>query len=480
MRFFGVAKRGFIKDFFTLAAPIFIGNILTWGVGFIDHVMTVPLGASAASGIFLSNQIFILLGFLNTGIEATLSIVGSQALGEGNKEGFYGVLKYALLSSLIISAMLAAICAVMPVRVLLLFTKSREIADTGAKFLRILAPSFPMFALSRILAAASKCLGAPKPSLILPLSSLLVNLPLNLLLIRGVLSLGVTGAAISTLAARSVELTLAVILLLFQRKTRLRPKQLTGAKPRDAAVYLKALAPIMLGQIVWSVGSFFTTAIMSQANSGEAVRAFGAVNSLANLAYTLMNGASAAVGIIISRQVGSASSKEERRENVIKQRFDDEKIVEKTSEIGQKSIYSQLRRTSECAELTFLAIGGTAALLILMLGESFLTLFNLNLQDKVLASQMIPLLAVTFFGTCYSAATLFGIIKSGGDLKFVLIVDLSLLLFCTLPLGLLLYARGADAALLFFALRAEHLIKCPIAHARCRRGNWSKRLTRAA
>ena len=60
--------KSYIKEVAKLALPTTLGNIFTFLIGFTDHIMTSSLGKGALGGIFLSNQIGIILQFIITTI----------------------------------------------------------------------------------------------------------------------------------------------------------------------------------------------------------------------------------------------------------------------------------------------------------------------------------------------------------------------------------------------------------------------------
>lgn len=463
-------SRQFLKEFFTLATPIIVGNLCTFGTGFVSHFMTSPLGNEASCGIFLSNQVFQLLVFIVTGIEAATSIIGSQSDGSGDRQLLLKTTARSAYLAIFISLLTMIVCISMPKRVLIMFASDNVIGTGGEAYLRISAMGFPLYALGRVLIASMKCMRRTSAALLGPASSLLLNSALSALVINGPLALGASGAGISVLIARSGELLLIVVLFLRSlmsdhgqsgskkliSKSSLPSRHLPSLLSsllsargliRGSAPYFRALAPIMLGQISWAAESLLLTALMSRVEGGSFATAFGVVTSLSNLAYCFMNGASGAMGITSARMVGEGCS--------------------------EKDISRAARR----GELIFIAAGIFGAALILALSEPFILLYRLTPERISAVRRLIPILAATFVPLSYSAATLFGVIKSSGNVGFTLSVDLFTFILFTLPLSLAVYSLGANAALLYTVLRLGHILKCPIARIRVLRGGLARRLT---
>lgn len=426
-------KRKYIKKLTRLALPTVIGNIFTFLIGFTDHIMTAGLERGAIGGIFLSNQIGTLLQFIITGIEATVTVLAAREDAEGEGRAFNKTVLLALYSASGVALLTTIVCTIAPKRVLSLFSSNGEIVDTGAPFLRLIALSFIPFALSRIIMTALRARQQPKPSLYLPAITFATNLALNFLLIgsRGSpISLGSIGAAAATLISRILEFAIGAFLIMRSGTFRLSRKLFT--KPRDSIrLFLRTALPILIGQVAWAANTFLMTAIMSKVGEGIAATAFGAASAVHNLAYTVMNGTSSAVGVLTSRAV------------------------------GEKRLSLEVCRT---AEVCLLVAGAVGSLLILLLSPTVLSLYHLTESDLSAAYLLSLVFVFSFPLTTYSAGSLFGIVKSSGDVGFVSRVDTLLFLLLTLPTSLLAYFGGATPTVTLAVLKLVDLAKCPIAY----------------
>lgn len=441
----------FIKEFFTLFSPIALGNLFTFGSAFITHLLTSPLGGDTSAGIFLSNQVMQLLVFAITGIEAAVTVLGAQSIGDSNAESFSSTVARSAVIALACSTMLTIICISLPNQVLSLFSPRKAVGAAAANYLRLLSFSFPIYSLGRVLIASGKCIGRARIALVAPLTSFAMATVLGLLSVRGPLGLGAVGAGISILAARVAELAVIILLLLRDGGCEeLSPSALIHALGRPLRAFSKTLLPIILGQVAWGAETMLVTALISRFGGGIAAVAFGVLSALSNLAYALMSGASSAVGIMISKRVGGEAEGSERA------------------------------HVASRGEILFIIVGAVGAILVLVLKQPFSALYSLSATDAAILGELAPILALTFIATAYSASTLFGIIKSGGDVKFVLLTDAGLLLLLTLPVSLLVFTSPLGITELYIATRLVHLFKCPIAYSRVVSGKWAKRLTKSS
>ncbi|MBR2929955.1 MAG: MATE family efflux transporter [Clostridia bacterium] len=479
----------FLKEFFTLMLPTLLGNLLVVGMTLSDHVMTTALGGAETGGIFYANQLFLIYSYLVTGIEAALAITGAQSVGNGSKKSFQTMLSPAIFCTLTLSLLATIICILMPKVLISLFTGNGDAIGYGVRYLRIIALSFIPFSLSRMLISAARCHGRAMPSFCSAATALTSNVLLNALFIY-VFDLGVVGIGASTLIARSAELIVAMISVRRSLGGEIKLSALLSLSASGVKSFLRALLPLLLGQLVWSASNLFSSTVISR-SLGELSSAWGVTASLSSLAYTLMNATSSSAGVLVSRAVGRGD--EDAREYASGRSTDRRTIPPLcTSSKPQFSFGAKgcaiharpshrfcLGEVISFSQKLFLLTSLLSFVLIFALREPFIALYRLSSPDAAAAREMMGVLAITFAATAYSAAALFGIVKSAGGIWSVILTDAFCFFALTLPLGLALFGSGASGATLLFALRLEHIVKCPIAYGMIRRGRFVKRLTKA-
>ena len=94
------------------------------------------------------------------------------------------------------------------------------------------------------------------------------------------------------------------------------------------------------------------------------------------------------------------------------------------------------------------------------------------------AQTFINVLSVTIVGTCYQAACLFGLVKSGGDISFVFKNDAIFVFLVVLPSAIVATVLGAPAWVVFACLKCDQILKCIVAVVKINSFNWMKNLTR--
>lgn len=431
-------NKEFYSELFKLSLPIALGSLVSFSISLSDNMIISRLGKEAASSVFLCNQVAFLLTMLISGVEATVLSVASRLIGAGKKDEAKSLSAFGIIFALFIALVFFAISFFSPKLVLSLFTDKKELIENGVPFLRALGVSFLFFAPSQAIAAAMRSVKKAKIAFIAALSAFGVNLFLNLTLIFGAIGfprLDILGAGVATLAARITEFLILFIYAFFiDKELKLRPVSLFKIGSRALSLFFKNGIPLILTQLVWSVNNFFATALMGRAPDGV-VAGLSAATALYNLSYVVTAGLSGGLGIIMGRLFGK----------------------------GGDGSQEKLLSCSKAAERLSLLFGAFSALFMQGLKLPFLSLWNIGSASSGFAEGFINALSFLVIGTAYQSVILNGIIKSRGDVRFILKLE-AFSVFCVIiPVSLLAASLGAPPILLFAILKCDQLLKCPIA-----------------
>lgn len=443
--------REFYRSLFLLAMPIALQNLITFAVGFADNVMIGSLGDAAISGVYFANQVQTLLQFFSGGIEGAILVLGAQYWGKKDIKSINRISSIGIRLSLIVGFLLTIVCISFPKFIIGLFTQNGEIIDTGAAYLAILAFSFMLFCLTQALIATVRSAEVARIGLIVSAVSFLINVGLNYLLIfgkGGFPALGVRGAAIATLVARAVECAIMVVYtLLIDKRLKFRPRYLVTLDRGLLVDFLRYGVPVLMGHLVWAVNILCGSAIMGHQTLEGTSAALSVANTMHNLAYVLVGGMSAAVGIIVGKKVGEGE-------------------------------VDKIKEYSRTTQVIFAVLGILTGLSLLLLKGPFISLYGVSDAAKDIADRLINVVAICFIGTAYQSACLTGLVKSGGDISFVFKLDLIFVMLVNLPLGLIATRLGLSPWYVFLALKIDQLIKCIVAAVKINSYNWIKNLTR--
>lgn len=443
--------KSFYKSLVLLAIPIALQNLITFSVNLADSVMVGSLGDTAVSGMYMGNQIQTLLQVFSGGIEGAALILAAQYWGKRDTGSIRKIASIGMRFSLAVGLLLTLICALFPDEVISVFAKNEDIIDTGARYLRIVCFSYMFFCLTQSLIAAMRSVEIARIGLYVSICSLLVNVGLNYVLIFGKLGfpeMGVEGAALATLIARIVETAIIVVyVFIYDKKLGLKPADLLKLDKSLLRDMIKYGMPIIAGQLVWATNMMASAAIMGRQTAAGAVTAMSIANTINSLAYVVMNGMASAVGIITGKTIGAG--------------------------LGDK-----MREYAKTVQIIFLTLGIVTGLSVFLIRDPFISLYAVSEAAVAEATKYINVLSITLVGTCYQAACLFGLVKSGGDISFVFKNDFIFVFFVVLPSAIVATVLGAPAWVVFACLKCDQIFKCFVAVVKINRYNWMKNLTR--
>lgn len=443
--------KAFYKTLVALAVPIALQNLVTFCVNLADSVMVGSLGDAAVSGMYMGNQIQTLLQVFSGGIEGAILVLAAQYWGQRDTGAIRRIGAIGIRLSVIVGGVLTVLCAIMPDKIIGLFTHDAETVRTGAEYLGIVCFSYVFFCLTQALIATMRSVEVARIGLYVSTCSLVTNVGLNYILIFGKLgfpALGIRGAAIATVISRIVEAAIVgCYVLLHDKRLRFRVADLFVMDRGLLRDFLKYGLPIIGGQVVWAVNMLASSAIMGRNTAEGAVVAMSIAGTVNNLAYVVMNGMSGAVGIITGKTIGAG-------------------LVDKMKEYART------------VQVLFLGLGLVTGLTVFLLRDTAISLYAVSPAAVAEARRFINVLSITIIGTCYQAACLFGLVKSGGDISFVFKNDAIFVFLVVLPSAVLATVFGAPAWVVFACLKCDQILKCFVAVVKINRFDWMKKLTR--
>ena len=180
----------------------------------IGHTANTEAKLSAAATV---NQVFFVVQQFALSIGNALVALAAQYWGQNRPGPVRTLTGIALKLGVILSVALVAVCALFPEPLLYLFTDSAAIVAEGTKYLSLLQWTFALFILTNVLMAALRSVGIVNISFYVSVVSLLVNVGINYTLIFGRFGfpeLGILGAAVGTLTARTLEFLIVLAYIL--------------------------------------------------------------------------------------------------------------------------------------------------------------------------------------------------------------------------------------------------------------------------
>ena len=449
MRLF-TRDRSFYRDLVTLAIPISLQNLVTFAVNFADNLMIGSLGDNAISGVYVGNQMQTVLQMFVAGIEGAILILAAQYWGKKDTGSIRKVVSIGVKFAFAVGLLATLAAVIMPGTLIRIFTAEPGVIREGAAYLQIVGFTYLFFCIAQVMIASMRSVETAKIGLYISLMTLVVNVSLNYILIFGKLgfpALGVRGAAIATLVSRFLEMLVSTLYVFFtDKKLKFGLKDLFHTDSQLLKDFIRYGLPIIGGQVVWSVNMLANTKILGSYTAGV-IAATSVTGMLHNLIYVWMTGLSSAVGVITGKTVGAGK-------------------------------YKEMKEYAYTVQVIFVIVGLISGAAVLLCRDWFISLYGVSAEAQAYSRQFINVISVTIIGTCYQAACLFGLVKSGGDISFVFKNDTIFVFLVVIPSALVAMYLGAAPWVVFAALKCDQILKCFVAVVKINRFNWMKNLTR--
>ena len=315
-----IGDRAFYKKVFFLMIPIMIQNGITNFVSLLDNFMVGRVGTEVMTGVASANQIIFVFNLCIFGAVSGAGIFGAQFFGSGDTKGFRDTFRFKLVCCTLLTAAAILIFIFQGKNLIGLYLRgegeagSAEMSlDFGYSYLLVMLIGLLPSSVVQCYSSTLRESGQTLVPMLSGAAAVCVNMSLNYVLIFGKLgapALGCVGAAVATVIARFVELT---IVAAWTHRNKEKNPFIIGAY-RTLAVpaglckeIIKKGMPLALNEALWSVG-------MAALNFCYSLRSLDVVaaNSIASTCWNLFSvsflAVGAAIGIIIGQQLGAGEN----------------------------------------------------------------------------------------------------------------------------------------------------------------------------
>lgn len=202
-----------LRRAFRVAWPSTLESFLVALVSVVDTIMVSSLGAPAIAAIGLTNQPKFICLALFLSMNVAVSAIVARRKGEGNREGANRVLRQAILLTVLFAAVVTAAALLLAEPVLRFAGTNEDTHALATGYFRIIVGCQIFNVLNMVINAAQRGVGNTKIAMRTNITSNLVNIVCNYLLIGGHFgfpALGVNGAAIATVIGTVVACGMAL------------------------------------------------------------------------------------------------------------------------------------------------------------------------------------------------------------------------------------------------------------------------------
>lgn len=451
-------KPGFYRQVVLLAAPIVLQNLITSALGMADTFMVGMLGEVPMAAVTLANIPLFALQMFIFGVQSGSSVLVSQYWGKQEMDSINRVLGVALWVVLTVSLIFAGVLLLCPVEFLSLFGNEPEVVELAAQYGSIAGLSYVCNAVTMMYVAAYRSMERPQLGLYILVASMAVNTFLNWVFIFGKLgapALGVRGAAVATLTARVLEITIVILHMMKNRFFRVHLYLLLRPGLDMARRFFKYGGPVVCNETMWGLGtSMYPTIMGHMAGSTEILAAYTIAGNVEKIVQVAAFGLASTAAIIIGREIGAG-----RRDRLL--------------DVG--------KTLNTLAVLCGAALGGLLLAFVAFAAPPWVyPLFKLSPGASAVASMMMTVMALSLPLKDFNTVNIVGVLRGGGDVKAATLIDISPLWLAAIPYAALCgLVLKTTVFWVYLAFPLEQVVKFFVGIRHLRSGRWVRDLTRA-
>lgn len=421
-------KQQFYKDMIGLAIPIAIQTLLISSLNMVDSIMIGQLGVDSIAAVGVGNKITTILILVLQGFGTGAAIFSAQYWGKKDLVGIKKILFLTCLIMTIFSLLFSFITLIFTSNFIRIFTSDPEVIELGVSYLRIIAASYFVTALTILFSTILKSMGEVKRPLYISIIAIGINTILNYLLIFGHLGfaqLGIEGAAIATLIARTVQTLMLFVLIKQYLDISIKSISLVEVLDRPLMKrYFMITIPSIINHALWTIGE--TTYFWVYAQMGtEQLAAITLIDPLLFVFMAMFIGLSDASTVMVGNSIGA---KEE----------------EKAYDYAVQFLWITL------------GFSILSAIAVFIFSPVYISIYNVNGTVAEEAKGILVIYAFLLTGKMLNMVNNIGVLRAGGDTKYVLYLDVIGVWVVGLPLALLGAFEWELPIYLVFGLANSH------------------------
>ena len=444
-----LGDREFYKTVAVIAIPISLQSLITIGVNMMDTIMLGSMGEVALSASSLANQFINIFHICCMGIGMGASVLTSRFWGMQDKDSLRKTITIMYRLCFVFGLLFTAATIIAPDALMRIYTSDEEVIRAGVSYFRWSVPCYWLLGFSLTTTIVLRSVGQVKLPLLCSVIAFFINIFFNWVFIFGKLGaprMEVAGAAVGTLISRTFEfLFICGYFLFFDKKVSYRVKMILMKCGDLLKDYLRISIPVLVSDGLLAFGNSAVAMVMGRIGK-EFVSANAITMVVQQLSTVFIQGISNASSIITGHTLGAGDTERAQRQGV-----------------------------------TFLGLGTVIGVLagglIMILSWPVINCYNVTGETKAIAEQLMLAVGVIVIFQSMNSILTKGVLRGGGDTKFLMLADILFLWIASIPLG---YLAGLvwhlPAFWIYTFLKIDQVIKAVWCVFRLGSKKWIKKI----
>ncbi|WP_187759835.1 MATE family efflux transporter [Thiospirochaeta perfilievii] len=396
----------FIKRIFAITVPVTLQNLLGSSRNLVDTMMIGTLGVVQVAAVGAAGKPFFVMLITIFGITNGAGILISQYWGKRDADGVAKNVLVTIIISISISTILVLIINIFSLQIVGFSSSDESVIKYGSEYLRIISTNLILQSVIISLNVGLRSTGQVKKCTLVSLIGVTSNIVINYILIFGKLGfdpLGLRGAALGTLYSCIIETFLIVIITLFyNNKFRISiSKFINIITMEDFKKVLDVSIPLAINSFAWAGGTYVYFMIYGRIGSEE-LAIMTMLEPLSSIMISFFSGLATGTGILLGHSLGVRE-------------------------------YDKVWREANYAIIFGVVLGVFVFTSVFLFRDIFLGFFT-SLPPSTLSMARFVYLFIMLkvFFMSYNIVVVVGILRSGGDTKYVMFIDM----FCQWAVGI--------------------------------------------
>ena len=442
-------EKAFYNTVRVIAIPIIAQQLIMVGVNIMDTVMLARLGEGQIAGSSLANQFISIYQVMCLGIGVGATVLTARYWGAKRIDLLKKSVTIMIRIALVLAVLFFLASLFIPNAIMTIYTNEEEIIREGAVYLRWSSVTFFLTGVCLPLTQVLRSFGFTKVSLYGSIGAFFINIFFNYVLIFGKFGfprMEIAGAALGTLIARVFEfLVVGIYFFHLAKKIGYKIKDIFMKCGDLVGTYVQLCVPPIMSDFLLALGNNVVSVVM-----GHIGGSFVAANAVAVVVMRMITvfagGLSTAACIVTGQNLG-------------------------------KGEFNKMEEQGNSFFLIGAVIGTIGAVIIKTISGPMISYYKLELGTVVIAQQMMDALCIIIIFQCVNTILTKGVLRGGGDTKFLLLADILFLWVLSIPAGYLLgIVLKAPAFWTYIALKLDQIVKAFWCLGRLWSGKWIKKV----
>ena len=437
------------RDIFSLYRPLLFQRLIIYLINTFAILMLGRMSGVYMASSSFANQVFIIVSLTVAGIAEGSSVMLSQFWGKKDVGSAEKIISCAYFNAIIFGGFFSLLTVLFPNFLMRIFTDDIEMIRYGSEYLQIVGISYFFYSVSTVTFSILRSLKVIKISVIASVIACIVNVSMTTLFIFGPLAslnLGVRGAALASLFSRVIEFIIIVgYAFFFEKSIDFKKINLFKIDKQYLSTYYKTLMPLLSNELLWGIGDAII--VMVYGRLGEDFATAQSTYSVFSQFSAILMSMNVAASILVGNAIGRKAQEE----------------VDYLVSFFRKAAF----------------VAGSFGSTIMLAGIALVPVFyNFSATVNTYISQIFIAAMIIDLFKAMQGMNMMGLLRGGGDVKFILFNDMIFLWLWAIPVCYLsAMVFHLPVYLIFFLTRADQIWKYFTSEYRIRSNKWVNYLT---